>query len=193
MPAATPSDRARTREAFGLPDRPIVLYVGKLSPGKGFPVFVEAARRIATERPETVFVVVGDGTPPTATVGADFRCLGPRPGTEVAALYAVAEVVVHPAVWPEPFSRVLLEAGAFGKPVVGTSIGGTPEAVRDGDTGILVERGDPEALARAVLRLLGDDRLRQRLGENAQRFVTEHFSPRIVVGALLDAYAETRG
>jgi len=190
---ATPSDRARTREAFGLPDRPIVLYVGKLSPGKGFPIFVEAARRIAAERPETAFVVVGDGTPPAATVGADFRCLGPRPGTEVAALYAVAEVVVHPAVWPEPFSRVLLEAGAFGKPVVGTSIGGTPEAVRDGDTGILVERGDPEALARAVLRLLGDDRLRQRLGENAQRFVTEHFSPRIVVGALLDAYAETRG
>ena len=189
---ATPSDRARARDAFGLPDRPIVLYVGKLSPGKGFPVFVEAARRIAAERPETVFVVVGDGAPPGASAGVDLRCLGPRPGSEVAALYAVAEVVVDPAVWPEPFSRVLLEAGAFGKPVVGTSIGGTPEAVRDGETGILVERGDPEALARAVLRLLGDDRLRQRLGENAQRFVTEHFSPREVVGALLEAYAETR-
>ena len=189
---ATPYERARTREAFGLPDRPIVLYVGKLSPGKGFPVFVEAARRIASERPGTVFVVVGDGAPPDSSAGADFRCLGPRPGPEVAALYTVAEVVVHPAVWPEPFSRVLLEAGAFGKPVVGTWIGGTPEAVRDGDTGILVERGDPEALARAVVRLLSDDRLRQRLGEGAQRFVTEHFSPRAVVGALLTAYAEAR-
>jgi len=191
-PVATPALRARTRDAFGLPDRLIVLYVGKLSPGKGFPVFVEAARRIATERPATVFVVVGEGSPPKATAGTDFRCLGPRPAADVAALYTVADIVVHPAVWPEPFSRVLLEAGAFGKPVVGTSVGGTPEVIRDGDTGILVERGDPEALARAVVRLLDDDQLRQRLGNNAQRFVTEHFSPDAVVGSLRVAYAETR-
>lgn len=190
-PVVTPVPRARTRDAFGLPDRPIVLYVGKLSPGKGFPVFVEAARRIGTERPGTVFVVVGEGSPPDASPGTDFRCLGPRPGADVAALYGVADIVVHPAVWPEPFSRVLLEAGAFGKPVVGTSVGGTPEVIRDGDTGILVERSDPEALAKAVVRLLDDDQLRQRLGDNAQRFVTEHFSPGAVVSALLTAYAET--
>ena len=189
---ATPSERAQTRVAFGLPERPIVLYVGKLSPGKGFPVFVAAARRVAAERPPTVFVVVGDGTPPEPSAGVDLRYLGPRPGREVAALYAVADIVVHPAVWPEPFSRVLLEAAAFARPVVGTTTGGTPEAVRDGDTGILVERDDPEALALAMIRLLGDEGLRRRLGENAQRFVTERFSPDTVVDSLLTAYAEAR-
>ena len=193
LPAATtPADRARTREVFGLPDRQIVLYVGKLSPGKGFPVFVTAARRVATACPGTVFVVVGEGMPVAASTGADIRYLGPRSGTEVAALYAVADVVVHPAVWPEPFSRVLLEAGACGKPVVGTSIGGTPEAIRDGDTGLLVERGDSEALARAVVRLLADEKLRGHLGDNARRFVTDRFGPRAVVGALLAAYAQAR-
>jgi glycosyltransferase involved in cell wall biosynthesis len=120
------------------------------------------------------------------------RYLGPRPGREVAALYAVADIVVHPAVWPEPFSRVLLEAAAFARPVVGTTTGGTPEAVRDGDTGILVERDDPEALALGMIRLLGDEGLRRRLGENARRFVTERFSPDTVVASLLTAYAEAR-
>src|SRR5262249_53675883 len=151
-----------------------------------------ATRRIAAERPGTVFVVVGEGAPPDGSPGVDLRTLGPRPGAEVADLYRIAEVVVHPAVWPEPFSRVLLEAGAFGRAVVGTSLGGTPEAIRDGDTGLLVERSDPEALARAVVRVLGDEGLRRRLGDNARRFVSEHFSPREIVGTLLAAYGEAR-
>src|SRR5262249_7208924 len=135
VPAATtPADRARTREAFGLPDRQIVLYVGKLSPGKGFPVFVTAARRVATACPGTVFVVVGEGMPVDASTGADIRYLGPRSGAEVAALYAVADVVVHPAVWPEPFSRVLLEAGGVCQPPVGGAVWGGPPALPAGGT-----------------------------------------------------------
>jgi glycosyltransferase involved in cell wall biosynthesis len=191
-PDATPAERKRVRTSFGLPDRPLVLYVGKLSPGKGFPVFVEAVRRVAARRPDTVFVAVGAGSAPAAREGVDLRCFGPRPHVEVEALYTAADVVVHPAVWPEPFSRVLLEAAAFGRPVVGTSIGGTPEAIQDQHTGLLVERGDPEALARAVLRLLDDDGLRRRLGESARRFVTERFGTGAVVDALRAAYAEAR-
>ena len=189
---ATPAERERVCTSFGIPDRPIVLYVGKLSLGKGFPVFVAAARLIAARRPDTVFVAVGAGSAPTACEGVDLRCLGPRPHVEVEALYTAADVVLHPAVWPEPFSRVPLEAAAFGKPVVGTSIGGTLEVIQDNYTGLLVERSDPEALARAVLRLLDDDGLRRSLGENARRFVMERFGAGAVVETLRAAYAEAR-
>jgi D-inositol-3-phosphate glycosyltransferase len=97
-------------------------------------------------------------------------------------------VVVHPAVWPEPFSRVPLEAAAFAKPVIGTRIGGTPEAVEDKSTGLLVERSDPDALARAIEELLADPELRLALGRRAAEMVSAKFSGDRIVDDLLRAY-----
>ena len=114
--------------------------------------------------------------------------LGSRSHAEVEALYAVADIVVHPAVWPEPFSRVPLEAGAFARPVVGTRIGGTPEAVEDKVTGLLVERNDPQGLAAAIEQLLGDERLRTDMGRRAALFVARAFGPERVVEQLLAVY-----
>jgi glycosyltransferase involved in cell wall biosynthesis len=110
----------------------------------------------------------------------------------VEQLYALADVVVHPAVWPEPFSRVPLEAAAFAKPVIGTRIGGTPEAVEDRSTGLLVERSDPEALARAIEELLANHDLRLGLGRHASEMVVRKFSDDRVVDDLLLAYAKGR-
>lgn len=182
--------RAEALGALGLPDRPLVLYVGKLSPGKGIDVLVQAADSVAARVPEACFVVVGAGGTPARPAAADVRFLGSRPHAEVETLYALADVVVHPAVWPEPFSRVPLEAAAFGKPVVGTRIGGTPEAVEDESTGLLVERGDVSALADAITRLLTDARLRLTLGENAREVVARKFASGEVVARLLQAYEE---
>jgi len=190
--SASGADRARVLAGFGLPDRPLVLYVGKLSLGKGFPVFVEAAGAVTSLRKDAVFVAVGAGSVPTPRVGVDLRCLGSRSHADVEALYAVADVVVHPAVWPEPFSRVVLEAAAFGKPLVGTRIGGTPEAVEDERTALLVERSDPQALALAISRLLDDAALRQRLGTGARALATERFAPAVVVEGLRAAYRDAR-
>ena len=189
---APPVDRAPVLAAFGLPDRPLVLYVGKLSLGKGFPVFVEASGLVAARRPDAVFVAVGDGPAPAPRAGVDLRCLGPRAHEEVEALYEVAAVVVQPAVWPEPFSRVTLEAAAFGKPLVGTRIGGTPEAVEDKRTALLVERNDPHALADAVVQLLADAALRRSLGAGARALVAEKFAPAGVVEELRAAYRDAR-
>lgn len=189
---ASPVDRARILAGFGLPDCPVVLYVGKLSLGKGFPVFVEAAGLVAALHPDAVFVAVGAGPAPTPRAGVDLRCLGPRQHEEVEALYEVADVVVHPAVWPEPFSRVPLEAAAFGKPLVSTRIGGTPEAVEDKVTGLLVERDDPKALARAIEQLLSDEGLRRELGRRAAAAVARKFGPERVLDQLLAAYRASR-
>ena len=186
--AAGAFDRRGALADFGLPAHPLVLYVGKCSPGKGFPVFVEAARIVTGRRPETCFVAVGEGPPPWVPLCPQIRLLGSRPHADVERLYALADVVVHPAVWPEPFSRVPLEAAAFGKPVIGTRIGGTPEVVEDGATGLLVERSDPEALARAIEDLLADPELRLTLGKRAAETVGARLNGDRIVDDLLHVY-----
>ena len=185
-------DHARGRADFGLPAGPLVLYVGKCSPGKGYPVFTEAARLVRARMPAACFAVAGDAPPDWQPPAPDVHLLGRRSHAEVEQLYALADVVVHPAVWPEPFSRVPLEAAASARPVVGTRIGGTPEAVEDGATGLLVERSDPGALAGAVERLLVDADLRISLGRRASETVTRKFSDDRIVDDLLRAYGKGR-
>ncbi len=191
-PGGSGASGSRTLADFGLPAGPLVLYVGKCSPGKGYPVFVEAARLVRRRRPEASFVVAGDGPPEWMGSAPDVRLLGRRPHSEVEELYALADVVVHPAVWPEPFSRVPLEAAAFGKPVVGTRIGGTPEAVEDKATGLLVERSDADALARAVEELLDNPELRRSLGRQAAETMVRTFNEDRIIADLLRAYGKSR-
>jgi glycosyltransferase involved in cell wall biosynthesis len=186
--SGAPVERAKALAAFDLPDQSLVLYVGKLSPGKGFPVFVEAARLVASRMPEACFVVVGDGAVESVKAAGNIRFLGRRTHAEVETLYALADVVVHPAVWPEPFSRVVLEAAASGSALIGTRIGGTPEAIEDRMTGLLIERKDPQALAKAIEELLADRSLRESLGRRAAEEIPKKFSPDSIVGDLLSVY-----
>ena len=186
-PAPSLADRPHRLAALGLPDRPLVLYVGKLSLGKGFPVFAEAARAVLERKPAVCFAAAGPGVSGLADE-TTVRLLGSRSRAEMDMLYELADLVVHPAVWPEPFSRVPLEAAAFAKPVVGTRIGGTPEAIEDNVTGLLVERNDPQALAQAIVDLLDDDALRRKLGRTAADVVAQKFRPDAVIDQLLAAY-----
>ena len=186
LPPAAPAGPAADRATFGLPEGPLALYVGKLSLGKGFPVFVAAAREVAASQPQACFAAVGAGA--GAHDAGPVRLLGSRPHADVEALYALADVVVQPAMWPEPFSRVPLEAAAAGRPVVATRVGGNAEAVEDEVTGLLVEPNDPRALARAIARLLADPARARALGRNAARRVPERFGGDRVVDALLAAY-----
>jgi glycosyltransferase involved in cell wall biosynthesis len=90
---------------------------------------------------------------------------------------------VAPSIWPEPCPTVVMEAMASGRPVVGSRIGGLPDLIVDGETGVLVAPGDPEALRLASARLLGDPALRRRLGEaggvQARQFMASTVVPRI--------------
>src|SRR5262249_22098824 len=109
MPTGRPAASARLRAIHDLPQRPIVLYVGKRSPGKGYHVWLEAIQLIAAKRPDACFVIAGPGDDRMPSADS-VRLLGPLPHDDTLALYELADVVVHPAIWPEPFSRVLLEA-----------------------------------------------------------------------------------
>jgi glycosyltransferase involved in cell wall biosynthesis len=185
VPSASEADNVRRR--LGIGSGPLVLYAGKLSIGKGTHVFLDSLPSIRSLVPEVRFALAGKGDMliPTA---ADIYRLGQIEQADLFALYATAAVVVVPSVWEEPFSRVLLEAMRMGRPVVATRVGGTPEAVEDGVTGLLVPKRNSDALAKAIVELLLDASKRERMGEAARRRATQFFDEGKLVDQLLDVY-----
>jgi glycosyltransferase involved in cell wall biosynthesis len=168
----------------------VVLYVGKVSWGKGTADLVKAAERVVASVPGVLFVFVGEGK--LGATGAHIRCLGRLPNREVLALYPLADVVVSPSWIPDALSRVILEALWAGRPVIGTRTGGTPELIQDGKNGLLVEKCDPDSLARAIETVLRDDALRASLAAGARRHVEERFRPEESLDRLLAVYEAVR-
>jgi glycosyltransferase involved in cell wall biosynthesis len=100
--------------------------------------------------------------------------------------------VVVPSIVPDALSRVILEAMAASRPVIGTRVGGTPELVIHDVTGLLVERGDPKELAEAIATLLDDPSRRERLGQAAREHITRGFWSDQTVEQLVAIYAGAR-
>jgi glycosyltransferase involved in cell wall biosynthesis len=90
----------------------------------------------------------------------------------------------------EGLPNVVLEASSAGVAVVATAVGGTPEVVADGETGLLVRAGDPAMLAARILELLADEPRRKRMGEAGRRFVKEHFTFEAQAEAYVELFAE---
>ena len=190
QPLPGPAELDATRRRMGLAGNRVVLYVGKFSPGKGTADLVAASIKVAASFPDVEFVFVGDGT--LGAAAPYIRCLGPLSNPEVLALYPLADVVVVPSVIPDALSRVILEALWAGRPVVATRVGGTPELVIEGKTGLLVPRNAPEELARAIATVLGDDALRAALGAGARRHMEERVGVQDSLDGLLSVYAAVR-
>src|ERR1700722_1017323 len=140
----------------------VVLAAGRLSPEKGFDVLVEAAATICRKYPQTGIVLFGEGVMRSGLeqrivkLGLADRILMPGFRSDLDTLIGAADVVVLPS-YTEGLPNVALEASAAGVPVVATAVGGTPEVVIDGETGFLVQPGQPEAIAAKVGVLLGDE------------------------------------
>ncbi len=166
--------------SFALPDR-FLLFVGKLEENKGARALVPA---VAAARTGLPLVVLGEGTLAHALKfdatqsGVTVHLRGWTAREDVLRALARATALVFPSLWPEPLSRVLLEAQALGTPVAAMDTGGTREIVQDGVSGLLV--ADAGRLAEAVGRLAGDDRLRLRLSEGA-RASAARFAPAALV------------
>ena len=182
-----PSDRAAFRSVQDIPLRaPLILTVGRLVARKGFDTVIDAMATVIRTLPNARLVVVGDG-PERATLEARARIagipchfVGSADDATLASWYEACDVfTMLPRTLPdgdvEGFGMVYLEAGWFRKPVVGTRSGGVPDAITDGVTGLLVPPGDAPAAAIALLRILSDRTLGERLGnEGRQRVEREH-------------------
>lgn len=193
-----PREEMRRRTATP-PERPVMLYVGSLTPEKRADRLVRvAARAVRTWRPEdgepaAELWVVGDG-PLRSEVNAAAReappalrvqVLGSR--SDVASWMGAADLLLLTSD-TEGSPGVLLEAGAAGLPAAALAVGGVAELVVDGETGILAPPGDEESLATGVAALLGDPERRRSLGEAARRRVQERYSIEGVAERMLDHY-----
>ena len=117
------------------------------------------------------------------------------PQEELPDYYCVADVVVLPSIHTrkgetEGLGVVLLEAMACGVPVVGSNVGGIPDIIKHGETGLLAAEKDPEDLADKILKLLDDKRLRKRVIENGLKLVRENFSWDVIAEKFLQVYKE---
>ena len=162
-----------------------LLYVGRLAAVKGLPILLRALATIATDHPAVTLDVAGDGpdramlTELAASLGvADrVRFLGYQSESQVRDLLRQTDVFVM-ASFAEGLPVVLMEAMAAGTPVVATRVAGVSELVDDGRSGLLVPPADPDALAAAVGRLLGDAELRRRLAAAGRAMVQREFDLR---------------
>ncbi|MFL5766697.1 MAG: glycosyltransferase family 4 protein, partial [Actinomycetota bacterium] len=158
------------------PERPRVLFAGVLEPYKGVDALLDAWRRVVAERPGAELVIAGDGThspelrAAATDLSASVRFLGHVGRDTLRALIDGSSFVVLPSR-SEGLGRIVLEAYARNRAVLGSDVGGIPELVQAGATGALVPPGDPEALAVAVLRLFADPGRTAEMGEDAGAWI----------------------
>ncbi|MEM2125321.1 MAG: glycosyltransferase family 4 protein [Candidatus Methanosuratincola sp.] len=156
---------------------PVVLTVARLDNQKGHRFLLEAICRL----PETVLVLAGDGPERVSLeelvnhLGLSERVLFLGYRCDVPELLGSCDIFVLPSLY-EGLPLSVLEAMAAGKTVVATAVGGTSEAVQDGETGFLVPPGDPAALAEAIQRVLADPGLAQKMGAAGKERVRREFS-----------------
>jgi glycosyltransferase involved in cell wall biosynthesis len=192
-----PAAPVELRRPDGAPDAaPLLLHVGRLAPVKGQRELIEALALL--RRPDAVAVLAGKDLETGGSYQRELETLAAALGVhervvfagyrdDVPALLAAADVFVLPS-FVEGLPLTVLEAMAAARPVVASRAGGTPEAVVDGETGVLVPPGDVEALAGALDELLADPERARRLGEAGKRRVEERFSVDAMVDGVLAAY-----
>lgn len=184
------------RNSFGIPDDSLLLgAIGRLHPAKGFNDLITAMTLLKTETNSIQLLIVGEGEllnqlklqVHNNNLSGTIKFTGLR--NDIPEILSALDVLVSPSLW-EGLPNVVLEAMAAGKPVVATSVGGTPEAVVDGETGLLVPPRNPEALATAILRLLGNSELRTRMGHAGRERVLNHFTIQRMVKRTEQLYQE---
>jgi len=169
------------RELTPIPRENRILYVGQLIRGKGVDLLLRALAHVASDYELTI---VGTGN---ARVKLEQLCakLGLEKRVRFAGwvnpdglgeYYRSAKVVAVPSRWPEPFGMIGLEAMHYGRPVVAFNVGGIPDWLEHGITGLLVAEQDVGAMARALEQLLGDAERCAQLGRQAQERVRARFS-----------------
>jgi len=190
------------RRRFGLNGHPVVGAVGRIKFGrKGQDVFVKAAALLKDEFSNVKFVIIGSPFPGNEEhlenlkkLVQDLRITESIVLTgdvdDIGVAYSALDISVLPSAFPEPFGGVVVESMAYGKPVIGTRIGGTVEQIEDGTTGLLVEPNNPQELAAAMSKLLRDADLSKKMGNAGRERFLRLFEFRLYYESIVGIYNE---
>ena len=173
---------ASVRDELGLGRAPVVGLVANIRGSKGHNIFLEAARAVVASEPAARLLIVGDGvgfeevSRRVRDMGLDahVRLTGFR--RDIPEVMAALDVLVLPSIRSEAIPQVIPQALAVGTPVVASTVGGSPELIRDGENGRLVPPGDAKALADAILTLLGDPERARAMARAGQALIQERYS-----------------
>jgi glycosyltransferase involved in cell wall biosynthesis len=195
---AAPEVIERLRTRWNIAERPVVLFSGRFGREKGSRHLLLAMQQVVKTVPDALLLILTAAKPDQLSDYDDpqFRELwdkhvitgGWLHGGELSAAYHLADVVTVPSIYVDPTPTVNLDAMASGKPVVGTCFGGTPEIVKDGDTGLIVNPFNITQFAESIILLLQDARLRQQMGAEGKRRLDELFTLSRQVQQMLTLY-----
>lgn len=186
-----PAERQALRRARNVENKFVLLVVGQLIPEKG----IDVAIRAISELPKDVVLWIGGEGPDEdnlrrliADQGLQERVTLLGLQRDVQPFMQAADCFVCPSRWAEAAGLVNLEAHACGLPIVASRIGGIPEYVDDGRSGILIEPGNVQALVEAIRRLVDVPRLLERMSREARAVAVERFAPAVRLPDILDIY-----
>jgi len=173
-----------------------ILYVGRLSPEKGVECLIKSIPNIIKEYQDCSFVIIGDGPirrklekkVKELDIQKYIIFMGFISYDRIKKYYQIADIVVVPSIWNEPFGRTLIEAMACRKPLIASRVGGIPEIIKHEETGLLVECGNSSELASAILTLLKDKEMRESMGKQGRMIVEEHYDKKVFAEKVIRIY-----
>jgi glycosyltransferase involved in cell wall biosynthesis len=192
----TPDARANARKRWGFrPDDTVIECVGALMPEKGHALLIDAFAKLRREISNCRFLLAGEGRlraqlerqAHEAGLGSEIVFAGFV--ADVESIYAAGDLFVFPSL-SEGAGSSLIQAMAYGLPVLGFARGGVAEIIEDGRTGILVQEANAEALALAALRMLEDAELRERLSRAARETTASRYSAERMVEATIRIFED---
>lgn len=185
--------KSKIRRELGIPEECFLIgTVGRIHPWKGQRYLIEAAEILTRTEPQARFLIVGDAAfdghrayqielaQLVKELNLQDKVIFAGSRKDIPEIMNALDLFVLPSL-REPFGIVIIEAQACGKPVIASAVGGISEAIKDGETGILVKAGDSKVLAAAINRLLADRETRERMGAEGRKRVEEIFSAEAMV------------
>ena len=180
--------------------QPMMLCVGRLRPEKGFDVAIRAMAGLRGKGIAARLVIAGDGTEKNPLqslaielgVSEQVEFCGWITPDAVSSLIGTATIVLVPSRWAEPFGLVALQAAQMGRPTIASRIGGLPEIVEHGETGILVAPDNADALCEAIQFLLSDPHNARRMGSNALDLARTKFDFQVLVDRYEDVLTQAQ-
>lgn len=193
--------RAEARRTIGIPgDGPLLGVIGQVGPRKAGDVVIEAMKLVARRFPEARLLFIGNPHRGQEDFERNLRRASTAPALAGRVYFFPFSLQILPyyealdinllVSRDEGFGRTIIEAGALGVPSIGSRVGGIPELIEDGRTGLLVQVEDVEGLAAAIGRLLDSPAELKEMGESAFRHAAQHFSIRSHAEAIMALYDE---
>jgi glycosyltransferase involved in cell wall biosynthesis len=184
----SPEEKSGLRKSLGLPDGPIAVYVGRLTPGKNVNLLLSAWPQVRRAHPRAMLIIIGTGGEEAAlrnAAGAGVQFTGNV--ENVLPYLQAADLFVLPSA-SEGLSNALLEALSTGLPVVATAIGGSIDVIEHGKNGWLVRAGDLNELREAIVMLLNNKNARASLAASARQHILERYGLQAVASRHSDLY-----